>query len=300
MNEFEIIEGIKKVSQSPYIDDDCAFLDTEKIVVTQDNLVENVHFSLDWCNFYQLGYKSAIVNISDVLASGAKPAYITLGLSVTNHQSNDDIYNFMKGFNDVCRAYDVKIIGGDTTLSKSGVFISVTAIGTTTGRRISSRKNAKPGYVVVTSGEHGLSAAGLKELVKDKNARTKYTDALLMPKIDADFSELISKNIDCDYSMMDTSDGLADALFKIAQLSNATVICNYDSIPHYNDISKEDVLFGGEDYKLVAAVPKEFAQKHGLTVIGYVVKQDNDTILKIDNDEYKSYNELNVFKHFGD
>lgn len=297
MDELEIINRIETLSDSGFIGDDCAYIADKGIVITQDSFVEGIHFKREWYTPYQLGYKAAAINTSDVLASGAKPAYLTVAVSLP--QNAEDYFNINKFINGVKEgAYGAQIIGGDTTGSKNVIFISITAIGNTSGRKISSRKNAKPGYAVVVSGEHGASAAGLKELISGNIKIHAYTH--LKPNLDIAFSELISENIKTDYAMMDTSDGLADALFKIALASNVQIRTKFELIPHRQDISENDVLFGGEDYRLVAAVPIEFAKKNNLTIIGTVHDLNNGIYLEIDDKKYQNYKELNVYNHFGD
>ena len=296
MDELEIIDIIKSNSKSEYIGDDCAYLKELGIVFSQDNLTEDVHFKRDWYTPYDLGYKSAAVNISDILASGAKPAYLSLGISLPNGTTPVEIADFIKGIKDA--SCDAELIGGDTTATiQNKLFISITAIGVTKGRKISSRKNAKAGYVVAVSGEHGSSAAGLKQLQLGDN-KSDLIQAHIRPQLDIEFSKTISENIKDDYAMMDTSDGLCDALFKIAESSGVKIIADYSKIPHNPQVNKHDVLFGGEDYKLVAAIPENFAKEHSLTIIGRVLEYDG-TRLEIDNDRYCSYNELDTYKHFG-
>ena len=157
MKEKEFIQIIKSTLNSEYIGDDCAYLKSLGIVITQDSLVENVHFKMDYMTPYQLGYKSVMVNISDICASGAKPEYLTISLSLPKHIDKDFIKNFYEGAKEACQ--DVEIVGGDLTGSDK-IFVSVTAIGSTKNRKISSRSNAKEGYKVIVSGEHGNSAKG--------------------------------------------------------------------------------------------------------------------------------------------
>ena len=294
MNEVNLINNIVSTLSSSLIGDDCAYLSDLEIVVTQDNLIENIHFKRDWYTPYQLGYKAAAVNISDILASGAKPKYLTLGVSLPKSINEEFFTEFIKGFNDA--SYSAVLCGGDITGSSQDIIISVTAIGSTKRRKISSRKNAKMGYVVVVSGEHGASSAGLKELLNNSDCK-EHIISHLMPILDAEFSETISKNINVDYAMMDTSDGLGDALFKIAEASGVKIEVDYSLIPHRKELSYNDVVLGGEDYKLVAAVPVEFAQKYNMTVIGNVVSYDGIR-LNISGKCYKSYNELKIYKHF--
>ena len=258
MKEQTLINIIKNQTGDEYIGDDCAYLKDLGIVVTQDSLVEDVHFKLTWCTPYQLGYKAVTVNISDVLASGAEPKYITIALSLPASIDENFVEEFYKGAKSALRG--AKIIGGDITGSDK-VFISITAIGTTKGRKISSRKNAKIGDVVITKGEFGKSALGLKEL-KNGGKNLELIRAHLEPQLEENFAKEIATQIDCEYAMMDTSDGLADALFQIAQSSNVSI-----------DSKIVEGIFGAEDYKLVATVPRKFLKR--LTeyeIIGEVIE----------------------------
>lgn len=284
MKELEFLNIIKQTINSEFLGDDCAYVKDLNIVVTQDNLVEDIHFKRKWITPYQLGYKSIAVNISDVLASGAKPACVTIAISLPKDIDNSFVKEFYLGANKaLCGA---KIIGGDITGSDK-IFISVCAIGTTVGRKISSRKNAKPNYVVITRGKYGLSSAGLKELMTGGN-NIDLIKAHLEPKLDKDFSEAISLHIQEDYAMMDTSDGLADALFKIAKESKVTIKSKYI-----------DGMFASEDYNLVAVIPREFLSTiNDVDIIGEVV-EFNGNILEIGDKKYNSYDELNVYDHFG-
>ena len=283
MKEQTFINIIKNQTGDEYIGDDCAYLKDLGIVVTQDSLVEDVHFKLTWCTPYQLGYKAVTVNISDVLASGAVPKYITIALSLPANLDENFVEEFYKGAKSALRG--AKIIGGDITGSDK-VFISITAIGTTNGRQISSRKNAKIGDVVITKGEFGKSALGLKEL-KNGGKNLELIRAHLEPQLEELFAQEIATQIDCEYAMMDTSDGLADALFQIAQSSKVSI-----------DSKIVEGIFGAEDYKLVATVPRKFLKR--LTeyeIIGEVIERQ-DYILKIGEKKYYNYDELGLYNHF--
>ena len=278
MKEKEFINLIKKTLKSEYIGDDCAYLKDLGIVVSQDNLVENIHFSLDFTTPYKLGWKAAMVNISDICASGAEPLYLTVGLSLPADVQSDFVEEFYKGLKDA--AEGVKIVGGDIT-GANKMFISITAIGKTSGRKISSRKNAKIGQKIIVSGAHGSSGAGLKLLMSGKHEPVKFINSHLMPEAQIGFSKKIARSIKEDYAMMDTSDGLADALFKIAESSGVCIIAK-----------EVDGIFGAEDYKLVAAVPADFLQELAdCEIIGDVIPKQ-DYILKIGENEYKNYDEL--------
>ena len=284
MKEQDFINIIKKQIGTEYIGDDCAFLKDLGIVVTQDSLVEDVHFKMNWCTPYQLGFKAVTVNISDVLASGAEPKYVTIALSLPSKTEKKFVEEFYKGAKSALRG--AKIIGGDIT-GADKVYISIAAIGTTNGRKISSRSNAHVGDVVITKGEFGKSSLGLKELMTG-GSDSELIRSHLEPQLEENFANEIATQINSEYAMMDTSDGLADALFQIASSSNVSI-----------DAKFVEGIFGAEDYKLVATVPREFLKK--LTeyeIIGKVVEK-HDYILKIGDKKYYNYDELGLYNHFG-
>lgn len=302
MNEKELIKIIKSTLNSDYIGDDCAYLKDLGIVVSQDSLVEDVHFKRDLITPYQLGYKSVMVNISDICASGAEPLYLTVSLSLPKDVDESFVEEFYKGAKAALNG--AKIVGGDLTGSDK-IYVSVTAIGSDKGRKISSRANAKVGYKVIVSGEHGNSAMGLKLLLEgtcthqphpDGNEGEKFISAHLTPTAQRYFSHQIASQIKVDYAMMDTSDGLADALIQIAKASDVTLSIESEKIPHDARVGMDLVLYGGEDYQLVAAVPQNFLQNiTDYTIIGEV--KSSGTGLEIDG---KSYTDIDskLFNHF--
>lgn len=295
MNEKELIKIIKSTLNSKYIGDDCAYLEDLGIVITQDSLVEDVHFKMDFITPYQLGYKSVMVNISDVCASGAKPKYLTISLSLPNSVDENFVKEFYEGAKNA--SDNVQIVGGDITGSDK-IYISVTAIGSTRGRKISSRKNAKIGHKIIVSGEHGSSAYGLKLLLNGENKPEKFIKAHLMPVAQKEFSKQISENITCDYAMMDTSDGLADALIQIAKASDVILSIDTSKIPHDKSVDMDTVLYGGEDYQLVATVPDHILKNlNDYTIIGEVKEKISDSGLLIDQRFYINIDEK-LYNHF--
>lgn len=273
MKEKDFINIIKNTLNSKYIGDDCANLTDLGIVVTQDSLVEDVHFSLKYFTPYQLGFKSVTVNVSDVVASGAEPKYLTISLSLPNNIDEKFVEEFYKGCKAAC-GDEVEIVGGDITGSDK-VFVSVCAIGSTKNRKISSRKNAKIGYKVVIAGEHGSSDIGLKLLQKGEFSPKELVDKHLMPNAQVEFGRLVGENVKEDYAMMDTSDGLIDALSVIAKESGVLLEVDFDKFLHNSLIEnyenwQNSVLFGGEDYGIIAAIPEKynFGTKIGTVKIG--------------------------------
>lgn len=302
MKEKEFITIIKNTLNSPYIGDDCAYLKDLGIVVTQDSLVEDIHFSTKFISAFDLGFKAVMVNISDVAASGAEPKYLTVSLSLPSNVKEDFVEEFYNGCKKAC-GNDVQIVGGDITGSEK-IYISISAIGKTLGRNISSRKNAKIGQKVIVSGIHGSSSAGLKLLLEGKNSPEKFIKSHINPVAQVEFGKNISTTVKEPYAMMDTSDGLMDGLSTIANESGVLLDIDFDKIPYYKDIEQFEnwqdlVLFGGEDYQILATVPQNF---QGGFEIG-VVKEGLGVNLKL-RDKIMHYSkqdvEEKVFNHFKD
>lgn len=316
MKELEFIETIKKVlSKSSHIGDDCAYLKDLGIVITQDNLVENIHFSRENASPYEIAYKSIMVNLSDIFAAGADPKYLTVALSLPNVEKSF-IEEFYKACEDLSKEYDFEIVGGDITGSDK-IFISVTAIGLTAGRNISSRKNAKVEDYVITTGVHGSSAAGLWLLQNEFPIEGIDIGALverhIKPTAQRALSEEIATVVDCDYAMMDTSDGLMDALYKIASSSDALISLDFDKIPYDKEIEKvahfakvdfkDWIFYGGEDFQIVACVNEDNLKKlnqNNYTVIGRVKNKEADYFVEVDFgvDVQKITNLEKSFNHF--
>ena len=302
MKEKEFITIIKNTLNSPYIGDDCAYLKDLGIVVTQDSLVEDIHFSTKFISAFDLGFKAVMVNVSDVVASGAEPKYLTVSLSLPSNVKEDFVEEFYNGCKKAC-GNDVQIVGGDITGSEK-IYISISAIGNTLGRNISSRKNAKIGQKVLVSGIHGSSSAGLKLLLEGKNSPEKFIKSHINPVAQVEFGKNISTTVKEPYAMMDTSDGLMDGLSTIANESGVLLDIDFDKIPYDKDIEQFEnwqdlVLFGGEDYQILATVPQNF---QGGFEIG-VVKEGLGVNLKL-RDKITHYSkqdvEEKVFNHFKD
>ena len=302
MKEKEFITIIKNTLNSPYIGDDCAYLKDLGIVVTQDSLVEDIHFSTRFISAFDLGFKAVMVNVSDVAASGAEPKYLTVSLSLPSNVKEDFVEEFYNGCKKAC-GNDVQIVGGDITGSEK-IYISISAIGKTLGRNISSRKNAKIGQKVIVSGIHGSSSAGLKLLFEGKNSPEKFIKSHINPVAQVEFGKNISTTVKEPYAMMDTSDGLMDGLSTLANESGVLLDIDFDKIPYDKDIEQFEnwqdlVLFGGEDYQILATVPQNF---QGGFEIG-VVKEGLGVNLKL-RDKITHYSkqdvEEKVFNHFKD
>ena len=307
MNEINLINKIKNTLKSQYIGDDCAYLKDLGIVISQDSLVEDIHFNKHMMSPYQMGYKSVMVNLSDIAASGAKPAYLTVALSLPKEIKDDAVVDFYEGAKYALENLDVEIVGGDITGSDK-LYISISVIGKTLDRKISSRSHAKIGHKIITSGVHGSSAAGLRILQNDLEPDKDLIKAHLMPVAQIDFAKQISEQIQEDYAMMDTSDGLFDALFKIGSASECTMSVDFErilydpKIKEYFSDYKDLILFGGEDYQIVATVPVELLPSlKDYIIIGEVLPKE-DCVIKLNADnKVEKFNDLSnkCFNHFG-
>lgn len=253
------------LEDNSYLGDDCAYLAEENLCVSTDALVEDVHFSTKYMNPSQIARKALLVNISDAIASGAKLKYITI--SLCGKLTNKFVEEFYKEVDKMAKTFDFKVIGGDLTKAEK-IFISITVFASTKNRNISSRANAKVGYVVATVGEFGSSIKGLEELQQGKKESyfiEKHFNPILYPVVADKISKTKGK-----YALMDSSDGLVDCLFQISKRSKVKIEIEYDKIIHKTQ-NKDYVLFGGEDYCLVGCFDfNEIKDIKELNVIGKV------------------------------
>ncbi len=263
--EFKLLDIIKNsLSDSTLIGDDCAYLKKYKLALSQDSLIEDVHFSLSYMSPYEIAKKALLVNISDILASGAVPEYASISLG--GKLTCEFVEDFYCGIDEIAKKFKIKITGGDLVKSEK-INISVAILGNCKKRRPSSRANAKEGYIVATAGEFGSSAQGLEDLRKGiKN--NKFVKLHKEPKLYKNIALQISEKTKYPYAMMDSSDGLIDALCQISDKSSLRIDFQYDKIKKTTK-NKDYVLYGGEDYSLVVCLSqKDFKKIKGLNQIG--------------------------------
>jgi thiamine-monophosphate kinase len=222
------------------------------MVVTQDALVENVHFSLDWTSWRDLGYKAAAVNISDLSASGAGPEALIVSLAVSPDTESAHVLELYEGLNEP----GVPILGGDTTAAER-VYLSVTAAGRS--ERIPGRGGAVPGDSLVVTGELGASAAGY--LCLKEGIASRLVAAHLRPPLRVEEGRELAREA---HAMIDISDGLAADAAHIARRSRCRVVIDLENVPVAEGVREIAERFGrdvweltcgfGEDYELLAAV----------------------------------------------
>lgn len=266
--EFDFIESISEMFRTmpnngfEGIGDDCAVLpigDDEALVFTSDMLNEGIHFLTDKSTPFQIGYKSLMVNISDVAAMGAKPVATLLSLALPKDKFGEWSAEFIRGYKKASKKYGVKLVGGDTVGSKSGVCISITAIGRAPMTNIKRRSAAKTGDVVMVSGKLGASAAGLRDVLTGKLS-TRNAKIHLMPEARVEEGIWLGAQPEV-HAMCDISDGIASDLQHIIDKSKRGAVISEQDIPIACGASFQDAICGGEDYQLLFTVDKRRAEE---------------------------------------
>ncbi len=322
MNELDMLKIIhNKLSRTEFLGNDCAkiydYVANLPLIVTQDTLVEDVHFSLNTTTPYELAIKAVTVNISDLRASLALPKYISISLSMPENISSDFVESFYEGIEVACQKYKCCVCGGDLTKSEK-IVISICAIGQQIRRLEVGRQYAQDDDLVLLFGNVGYSDIGLRELISNNQAKSIFTQAHLAPEINLDdvgkFSEL---PLTC-LCAMDTSDGLADAVYKISELSNCSLEINGENLPICDEFInkcnqlkldyKKVLMYGAEDFSLVVTLNPEYARILNIpefSIIGRVHKNTTSpkSIIKFKNEVFEideNVVKLNSYNHFSD
>lgn len=303
LGEFGLIDHLTKefaISQKSTvygIGDDAAVLHPQQPqVITTDLLIEGVHFDLAYTPLQHLGYKSVIVNLSDVYAMNAEAKQITVSIACSNRFTVEALEEIYSGIHKACKIYNVDLIGGDTTSSTRGLVISITAIGEREKKKITYRNGAKPNDLLVVSGDLGGAFLGLKVLERENEVfkvnpqsqpdLSEYTyliERQLKPEARKDIRELLEKLEVQPTSMIDISDGLSSELMHLCKKSNAGANLFEEKLPldpkvistceEFELDSTTVVLNGGEDYELLFSIDqKDYDKIKGnpnLTVIGH-------------------------------
>ena len=176
LGEFGLIDRISsnnKIARAETqqgIGDDAAVLNYggDPVIVTTDLLIEGIHFDLMYHPLKHLGYKAVVVNLSDICAMNAIPKHITVSIAISNRFSLEAIDELYEGIRIACEAYEVDLIGGDTSSSPRGLTISVTAIGSIAKEKITYRSGARPGDIICVTGDLGAAYLGLQVLEREK------------------------------------------------------------------------------------------------------------------------------------
>lgn len=311
LGEFGLIrhltEGIElKNESSRYgIGDDAAVLSysTDKeMLVTTDLLMEGVHFDLTYVPLKHLGYKSAVVNFSDIYAMNGTPRQITVSLGISKRFSVEDMEALYAGIRLACEEYGVDIVGGDTTSSLTGLTISITCMGDVEKGKAVYRNGAKETDLVCVSGDLGAAYMGLQLLEREKVAlkdsqediqpdfagKEYLLERQLKPEARRDIVEKLRQAGIQPTAMMDISDGLSSELLHICTQSKVGCRIYEEHIPldYQTAVMAEELnmnvttcaLNGGEDYELLFTVPiadhEKVSEMEGVKLIGHITKPE--------------------------
>jgi thiamine-monophosphate kinase len=296
-----LTEGLKTVQPSTLlgVGDDAAVIDAgdDRLVVSTDMLCEGVHFNLGYVPLKHLGYKAIVVNLSDVCAMNARPTQVVVSLGLSNRFSVEAVEELYDGMKRACEVYQVDMVGGDTTASKSGLVLSVTAMGLVAPDRVVTRTGAKAGDLIVVSGELGGAYMGLQILERERvvfeeapGAQPDLKDYAgmlerqLKPEARLDIIREMKDLKLLPTSMVDVSDGLASEIFHLCTGSGTGVRLYEDKLPIHPDTYQAArdfnldptlcMLSGGEDYELLMTISQEDFEKvknhPKLIVIGHM------------------------------
>lgn len=309
LGEFGLIDHLTKnielqnASSVLGVGDDAAVIDHfgKQTVITTDLLVEGVHFDLMYTPLKHLGYKSVIVNLSDIYAMNAIPTQIVISLGISNRFSLEAMDEFYEGVYAACTKYGVDLVGGDTTSSQKGFIISVTAIGEVAPDKFVKRSTAQKGDLLCVSGDLGAAYVGLLFLEREKKiymespgvqpdleGESFVIGKLLKPEARKDIIEFLASSEIVPTAMMDISDGLSSEVLHICKQSNLGCVLYEDKIPVNEQMKQAAFKFeidptacalsGGEDYELVFTIPQSEYDKlvlnEEISVVGYMTEPE--------------------------
>ena len=309
LGEFGLIDHLTKnielqqASSVVGVGDDAAVIDHfgKQTVVSTDLLVEGVHFDLMYTPLKHLGYKSVVVNLSDIYAMNAVPTQIVYSIGFSNRFSLEAIDELYEGIYAACEKYGVDLVGGDTTSSQKGLILSVTAIGEVSPNQFVKRSTAQKGDLLCVSGDLGGSYVGLLFLEREKKiflespgvqpdleGESYVISRLLKPEARKDIIEFFEQQEIKPTAMMDISDGLSSEVLHICKQSELGCVIYEDKLPisdaTRNAAFKFEIdptacaLSGGEDYELVFTVSQAEYEKlvlsEQISVIGYMTEAE--------------------------
>ena len=290
------------------VGDDAAIIDHfgKQTVVTTDLLIEGVHFDLVYTPLKHLGYKSVIVNLSDIYAMNAIPTQIVIGLGISNRFSVEAVDELYKGIHAACSTYNVDLVGGDTTSSQKGLIISITAIGEVAPDKYVKRSTAKKGDLVCVSGDLGAAYVGLLFMEREKKifvetpgvqpdleGESYVIGKLLKPEARQDIIGFFAQSGIVPTAMMDISDGLSSEILHICKQSHLGCVLYEEKIPIAEEMKRAAYKFeidptacalsGGEDYELLFTIsPSDYDKlvlNEQISVVGHMTDYEQGTTI---------------------
>jgi thiamine-monophosphate kinase len=312
LGEFGLIDHLTKnieihnASTILGVGDDAAVIDHfgRQTVISNDLLIEGVHFDLMYTPMKHLGYKTIVVNVSDICAMNATPTHVVLGLAFSNRFSLEALEDFYEGVFAACNFYGVDIVGGDTSTSQKGFIISCTAIGEVAPDKYVKRSGAKKGDLICVSGDLGAAFLGLTLLEREKKIylenpavqpdleNEKYiVGRILKPEARKDIVGFLAEAGITPTSMIDISDGLSSEILHICRQSNVGAVLYEEKLPIIEETKQAAFKFnmdptacalsGGEDYELLFTIAQDDFEKIGntndISVVGYITDQEAGT-----------------------
>ena len=309
LGEFGLIQHLTKnfeihnASTLLGVGDDAAVIDHfgKQTVISTDLLLEGVHFDLMYTPLKHLGYKSVVVNLSDIYAMNATPTAITMSIGISNKFSVEALNEFYEGVYAACEKYGVDLIGGDTTTSNKGFVISVTALGEVAPDQFIKRSTAEVGDLICVSGELGGAFLGLTIMEREKKIYLEnpkiqpdlegedyIVGRLLKPEERKDIIEFFAANELVPTAMMDISDGLSSEVLHLCNQGGLGCRIHEEKIP-INEAARRAAfkfgldptvcaLNGGEDYELIFTLKQADYDKitlnEEISVVGYMTEAE--------------------------
>ncbi|MCG9900681.1 MAG: thiamine-phosphate kinase [Hydrotalea sp.] len=309
LGEFGLIDHLTKNVELQHastilgIGDDGAVIDHfgKQTVISSDLLVEGIHFDLTYTPLRHLGYKSVVVNLSDIYAMNAQPTQITVNIAFSNRFSVEALQELYEGILSACNKYGVDLIGGDTSSSNKGLLISVTALGEVAPDQFVKRSTAQKGDLICVSGYLGGAFLGLTLLEREKRIYLENPQVqpdleneafivgrLLKPEARKDIIQYLEDQQIKPTSMMDISDGLSSEVLHLCKQSQLGCRIYEDKLPIHEDARRAAFKFGldptvcalngGEDYELIFTVRQDDYEKltlqEEISVVGYMADLD--------------------------
>ena len=308
LGEFALIEHLTKSAKTTLpstklsIGDDAAVLSHGgETVISTDMLVEGVHFDLGYMPLKHLGYKAVVVNLSDIYAMNAQATQVLVSIAVSNRFTLEALEELYAGVHLACKTYGVDLVGGDTTSSKQGLQLSVTAVGIAPKTGVALRSGANENDLLVVSGDLGAAYMGLQVLARenevfkanpnhkpDLDPYTYLVERQLKPEARKDIVSLLEALEVTPTSMIDISDGLSSEVLHLCKQSEVGCKLYEEKIPldpqfiavceEFNIDSTTIALSGGEDYELLFTIKQEDFDKikgnPNLSVIGHMTPKE--------------------------
>jgi len=321
LGEFGLIEHLTKNIKLKHkttikgVGDDAAVIQPDKgkqVLVSNDLLIEGIHFDLTYTPLKHLGYKAVVVNLSDIVAMNGTPNQIVVGIGISSKYSLEAIEEIYAGILKACEVYNIDFIGGDTTSSQVGLHLSVTVIGEVNKSKITYRSGSKPNDLICVTGDLGAAYMGLLLLEREKKAfqadpnlqpdlggNDYLLERQLKPEARLDIIRLFEEKMIKPTSMIDISDGLASEVLHLCNASKTGCVIHEEKIPidqvtfdqakTFGIVPTVAALNGGEDYELLFTISQQDYDKlkdePEITIVGYMTEEKEGQQLLTNDDQ---------------